>query len=63
MTDPSGGYRTPYTTTPGSSTPSPDVTPHEGTSDLRLFFWLAILNTAIIGGGGVIAWAFATHVI
>lgn len=54
-------YRTPYTPTPGSSTPSPEVTPKEGVRELSLFAWLAIINTTIIGGAGVIAWWIATH--
>lgn len=61
MTESPPPYQTPYTPTPGSSTPSPNVTPHEGTRELSLFFWLAILNTTIIGAAGVIAWWFATH--
>ena len=61
MTSTSEPYRTPYTPTPGSSTPSPHVTPEEGRRELGLFFWLAIINTSIIGGAGAIAWWFATH--
>ena len=60
MSATSDPYRTPYTPTPGSSTPSPDVTPQEGVHELSLFFWLALANTAIIGGAGVIAWWIVT---
>jgi hypothetical protein len=56
MTDPTQGWQTPYATTPGGSTPSPDVTPQWGRHELRTFFWLAIANTSIIGAAGVIAW-------
>ena len=61
MTETSEPYRTPYTPTPGGSTPSPGVTPQEGKRELSLFFWMALLNTVIIGGAGVIAWWLATH--
>lgn len=61
MTEGSESYQTPYTPTPGGATPSPTVTPEEGTREIGMFFWLAIANTAIIGGAGVIAWWFATH--
>lgn len=56
MSDPTGAWETPYGTTPGSSTPSPHVTREWGNHELKVFFWLAIVNTAIIGGAGVIAW-------
>ncbi len=49
-------YRTPYTPTPGSSTPSPEVTPAEGRRELWGFFWLALLNTLIIAVAGIITW-------
>jgi hypothetical protein len=52
----SSTFRTPYAPTPGSSTPSPEVTPEEGRSELWAFFWLALLNTAIIGIAGVVTW-------
>lgn len=51
-----GAFRTPYTPTPGSSTPGPHVAPTEGRSDLWGFFWLALLNTAIIAVAGVVTW-------
>ena len=51
-------FRSPYTPTPGSSTPSPEVTPEEGVRELWGFFWLAVANTAIIAVAGVVAWWF-----
>lgn len=56
MSDPAPAWESPYGTSPGSSTPSPDVTPQWGRHELTTFFWLAIINTAIIGGAGTIAW-------
>lgn len=53
-------FRTPYTPTPGSSTPGPHVSPTEGTSELWGFFWLALLNTLVIAVAGVVTW-FAIH--
>lgn len=52
----SAPYVTPYTATPGSSTPSPEVTPTEGRSDLWGFFWLSIANTLIITVVGLVVW-------
>ena len=49
-------FRNPYAGSPGSSTPSPEVSPKEGVSELWAFFWLALLNTAIIGVAGVVTW-------
>ncbi|HYA58591.1 MAG TPA: hypothetical protein VEH57_09080 [Thermoplasmata archaeon] len=49
-------YRNPYTPTPGSSTPPDGTTPEEGKQELWSFFWLALLNTAIIATAGIIAW-------
>jgi hypothetical protein len=60
MSAPVGAYRTPYTPTPGSSTPSPEVTPAEGRRELWGFFWLSLANTAIITVAGVATW-FAVH--
>jgi hypothetical protein len=51
-------YRNPYTPYPGSSTPSADVGPAEGKSELWSFFWLALLNTLIIAVSGIVAWWF-----
>ncbi|MGP8078640.1 MAG: hypothetical protein ACLQD8_07945 [Thermoplasmata archaeon] len=51
-------YTTPYARHPGSSTPSPEMTPAEGKADLWGFFWLALLNTAIIAVAGIATWWF-----
>jgi len=32
------------------------VTPEEGRQDLWTFFWLALLNTAIIAAAGIATW-------
>lgn len=61
MADDAETYRYPYTPYPGSSTPSPQVDPKEGKSELWTFFWLALLNTAIIGTAGVVTWWIVTH--
>jgi len=58
MTESASGFQTPYTPSPGSSTPSPNVSPAEGKADLWAFFWLALLNTAIIAVAGIVAWVF-----
>ena len=55
MTEPTS-WATPYTSTPGSSTPPPEVGPKQGISELWTFFWLAIANTAIIAVAGVATW-------
>ncbi|MCI4358778.1 MAG: hypothetical protein L3J99_07145 [Thermoplasmata archaeon] len=49
-------FRTPYSGPPGSSTPSPEVSPKEGVGELWAFFWLALLNTGIITVSGTVAW-------
>ena len=49
-------YRTPYTPYPGSSTPPPEVGPTEGRAELWGFFWLSLLNTAIIAVAGITTW-------
>ena len=49
-------FRTPYTPSPGSSTPGPEVTPAEGRADVWAFVWLSLLNTAIIAVVGIAAW-------
>jgi hypothetical protein len=49
-------FQTPYTPTPGGSTPSPSVSPQEGTRELWGFFWLALLNTTIIAVAGIVTW-------
>ncbi len=51
-------FRTPYTTTPGSSTPSPSVTPEEGKRELWGFFAMVFLNTGIIAVAGIVTWWF-----
>jgi len=51
-------FRTPYTPTAGSSTPSPEITPAEGKRELWWFFWLALLNTLIIAVAGIVTWWF-----
>ena len=51
-----GSFQTPYTPTPGSSTPGPHVSPKEGKAELWGFFWLALLNTLIIAVAGVVTW-------
>jgi hypothetical protein len=53
-------FQTPYTPTPGSSTPGPQVDPAEGTSELWGFFWLSLANTVIIAVAGVVTW-FLIH--
>ncbi|HYK93113.1 MAG TPA: hypothetical protein VEY07_03615 [Thermoplasmata archaeon] len=52
-------FATPYTPTPGSSTPSPEVSPDEGRRELWGFFWLSLANTAIITVAGLLAWWLA----
>jgi hypothetical protein len=49
-------FRHPYTPYPGGSTPSADMSAEEGKRDLWTFFWLALLNTTIIGAAGVLTW-------
>lgn len=58
MSDPDGSWQTPYTATPGSSTPGPEVSPTEGIGELWTFFWLALACTAIIAVSGVATWLF-----
>ena len=53
-----GTFRTPYTPTPGGSLPPAETTPDEGKRDLWTFFWLALLNTAIIAVAGIATWWF-----
>jgi hypothetical protein len=54
-------FRTPYASSPGSSTPSPEVGPTEGKRELWAFFWLALANTLIISVAGIAAWWYVTH--
>ncbi len=56
MAETAAAFHTPYTPTPGSSTPSPEVTPEEGVRELWGFFWLSIANTLIITVAGLVAW-------
>ncbi len=49
-------FHTPYAPSPGSSTPSPEVTPEEGVRELWGFFWLSLANTLIITVAGLVAW-------
>jgi hypothetical protein len=49
-------FRWPYAQTPGTSTCPPEVGPKEGSHELWAFFWLTMVNTAIIGVSGVLAW-------
>jgi hypothetical protein len=58
VTEPAEPYRTPYTPTPGSSTPGPRVTPAEGREELWAFFWVAIVSVVIITVGGLAAWFY-----
>lgn len=58
MSEPEGTFRTPYPSTPGGSTPGPDVTPEEGTSELWTFFWVTITSIAIIAVFGIGAWLY-----
>jgi hypothetical protein len=58
MTGERDAYRFPYTSTPGTSTAPPETTPEEGTSEFWAFFWLALVNTAIIVVAGVVTWHF-----
>ena len=51
-------YRTPYTAYPGGPTPSAETPPEEGKRDLWAFFFLALVNTAIIAVAGIVTWWF-----
>ena len=54
-------FRTPYTPTAGGSTPPPELKPSEGIADFWAFFWLSLLNTAIIGVAGIATWVLVHH--
>jgi hypothetical protein len=58
VTEPAEPYRSPYTPTPGSSTPGPLTTPEEGTAELWTFFWVALVSILIIAAGGLGAWFY-----
>jgi hypothetical protein len=61
MAEPSESFHTPYTPSPGSSTPGPHVTPREGKAELWGFFWLTLANTAIISIAGIVTWLLVHH--
>ena len=58
MSGEDASFRTPFTRSPGSSTPSPEVTPAEGRSELHSFVLLSLLSTAIIAVAGCAAYWF-----
>ncbi|HEV2231515.1 MAG TPA: hypothetical protein VGV64_01130 [Thermoplasmata archaeon] len=49
-------FISPYAPSPGTSTPSPTVSPKEGISEFWAFFWLALANTTIIAVAGIATW-------
>lgn len=51
-------YRNPYTPYPGGSTASVSMSPEEGRKDLWAFFWLTLVDTAIIAGAGIVVWLY-----
>ncbi|MCI4334316.1 MAG: hypothetical protein L3K04_01585 [Thermoplasmata archaeon] len=55
------GFQTPYARSPGGSLPDPSTPPAEGRRELWSFFWLSLLNTAIIGTAGVAVWLLIHH--
>ncbi|MGA8303446.1 MAG: hypothetical protein WA691_09460 [Thermoplasmata archaeon] len=61
MTEPAETFRSPYTHSPGSSTPGPEVTPAEARADFWTFFWVAIASIVIITVGGLSAWLWLHH--
>ena len=58
MTAGPSAFRSPYTPSPGSSTPGPETTPAEGTAELWAFFWVAIVSVVIITIGGLGAYFY-----
>jgi len=56
--EPAEPYRNPYTPYPGGGMPSAGTTPAEGKADLWAFFWLTLVNTAIISTAGIVTWWF-----
>ncbi len=58
MPESAESYRTPYTPYPGGGMPPAATTPEEGKADLWAFFWLTLINTAIISAAGIAAWWF-----
>jgi hypothetical protein len=63
MTESATPWRTPYSQTPGSSTTGPHVGPEEGKSELWGFFWLSLLNTAVIVLVGFSTWLYVHHLL
>jgi hypothetical protein len=61
VSTPAEPFRTPYTPTPGSSTPPPEVGPSEGIHEMWVFFWVAVVSVGIIAAFGIGAWLVATH--
>jgi hypothetical protein len=59
MTEPAEAP-SPYTPYPGGG-PAHDTDPKEGVGELWTFFWLAIVNTAIIAVAGIVTWYFFTR--
>ncbi len=58
MTESTETFRSPYSPSPGSSTPGPEVTPEEAKADIRAFRWVALLSTAILAVGGVAGYLY-----
>ena len=56
MSETAAAHRSPFTTSPGSSTPPPSTSPEEGREDLYSFVILSVLNTAIIAIVGLAVW-------
>jgi cytochrome b subunit of formate dehydrogenase len=46
----------PYTPTPGGATPHAGTSPNIGEHEVRAFFWLSLLSTAIIAATGITVW-------
>ena len=61
MTGPAEPYRSPYPTSPGSSTAPAGTTPEEGVHELWVFFWVAVASIVIIAVGGLGAWLYLHH--
>jgi hypothetical protein len=61
VNEPGEPYRSPYTRTPGSPTPPPEVTPEEGRHELWAFFWVQIVSAVIIAVGGLSAYFYLHH--
>ena len=61
MTEPAETFRSPYSGSPGGSTPGPEVTPAEGTAELWGFFWVSIAGAVILAVGGLAPWLYLHH--